>query len=184
LLLAINVPTRDNGVRYQELHFFVEVVQVSGSQSPSQAGPIVDVNALRTNQALIVAGVVIAFVLGSSAGAWVLLAVAVSLAIGAARPGFGPFQIFYREVLKPTGFVKPSPRPDDPAPHRFAQSLGATVLFLAALALFAGADALGWVLAFLVLALALVNLLFGFCAGCFVFLQINRVRHRTGGLNA
>jgi len=37
------------------------------------------------------------------------------------------------------------------------------------------------VLAFVVLALALVNLLFGFCAGCFIFLQINRILHRTGG---
>jgi Domain of unknown function (DUF4395) len=158
--------------------------KMSVIRTPAQSGAMVDVNALRTNQTLIVAGVVIAFVLGSSAGALVLLAVAASLAIGAARPGFGPFQIFYREVLKPTGLVKPNPRPDDPAPHRFAQSLGATVLFVAAIALFAGADVLGWVLAFLVLALALVNLLFGFCAGCFLFLQINRVRRRTGGSNA
>ena len=81
---------------------------------------MVDVNALRTNQALVVAGVVIAFVAGATAGEWVFLAVSASLTIGAARPGFGPFQILYREVLKPTGLVKPSPRPDDPAPHRFA----------------------------------------------------------------
>jgi hypothetical protein len=159
-------------------------IGMSTASTPVQASPIVDVNALRTNQVLIVSSVVIAFVLGSSAGAWVLLAVAASLAIGAARPGFGPFQLFYREVLKSTGLVKPSPRPDDPVPHRFAQSLGATFLFLAAIALFAGADALGWILAFLVLALALVNLLFGFCAGCFVFLQINRIRQRTGGSSA
>jgi hypothetical protein len=159
-------------------------MQMSASQILSQSGPIVDVNALRTNQALIVAGVVIAFVLGTSVGAWVLLAVAASLAIGAALPGNGPFQIFYREVLKPTGLVKPNLRPDDPAPHRFAQSLGATVLFVAALALFAGVDALGWVLALMVLALALVNLLFGFCAGCFLFLQINRIRRRSGGSSA
>jgi hypothetical protein len=157
---------------------------VNAIQSPTQAGPQVDVNALRTNQALIVAGVVIAFVLGASAGAWVLLVVAVSLGVGAARPGSGPFQLFYREVLGATGLVKPNLRPDDPAPHRFAQAMGATVLFLAAIALFAGVDVLGWVLAFLVLALALVNLLFGFCAGCFIFLQINRVRQRTGGSSA
>jgi Domain of unknown function (DUF4395) len=157
---------------------------VSAPSHPSSTGPIVDVNALRTNQALIVAGVVIAFVAGATVGAWVLLAVSASLAIGATRPGFGPFQVLYREVLKPTSLIKPNPRPDDPAPHRFAQAMGATVLFLAAITLFVGVDLLGWVLAFLVLALALVNLLFGFCAGCFIFLQINRVRQRTGGANA
>jgi hypothetical protein len=157
---------------------------MSAIQTPTHTGPLVDVNALRTNQALIVAGVVIAFVLGAMPGAWVLLLVALSLAAGAARPGYGLFQLFYRDVLKATGLVKPNLRPDDPAPHRFAQAMGATVLFLAAIALFAGVDVLGWVLAFLVLALALVNLLFGFCAGCFIFLQINRVRQRTGGSSA
>jgi Domain of unknown function (DUF4395) len=156
-------------------------LKVSANQIPGQNGPIVDVNALRTNQVLIVASVVIAFVLGATAGAWVLLAVAIGLLVGAARPGYGPFQIFYREVLRPTGLVKPNPRPDDPAPHRFAQAMGGTVLLLAASALFAGAELLGWVLAFVVLTFALVNLLFGFCAGCFIFLQINRIRQRAGG---
>jgi hypothetical protein len=59
--------------------------------------------------------------------------------------------------------------------------MGATVLLLAAVALFAGADVVGWALAFIVVALALVNLLFGFCAGCFVYLQINRLRQRPRG---
>jgi hypothetical protein len=154
------------------------------TRNAAPASPVVDRNALRTNQALIVAGVVIAFVLGTPAGAWVVLAVAACLAVGAARPGYGPFQLLYREVLVPVGIVKPSPRPDDPAPHRFAQAMGATVLFLAALLLFAGVDVVGWVLAFIVLTFALVNLLFGFCAGCFIFLQINRVRQRTGGSRA
>jgi hypothetical protein len=144
------------------------------------AGTAVDVNALRTNQVLIVAGVAVAFVLGATVGAWVILAVAVSLAIGAARPGNGPFQIFYRKIVLPSGWVKPQRRPDDPAQHRFAQALGATFLFFSAISLFASAEILGWILALIVVALALVNLLFGFCAGCFVFLQINRIRHRAG----
>ena len=150
------------------------------SPKAKESGPIVDVNALRTNQALIVLFVVFAFVLGSTAGVWVILAVSASLAIGAAFPGKGPFQSFYRHVLLPTGIVRPQRRPDDPAQHRFAQGMGAAVLLLAAIALFAGVDVLGWTLAFIVVTLALVNLLFGFCAGCFVFLQINRFRERTG----
>lgn len=154
------------------------------SQTSNQPGPIVDVNALRTNQALIVIFVVLAFVLGATAGAWVVLLVSASLAVGAALPGYGPFQRFYRHILLPTGWVKPQRRPDDPAQHRFAQALGATFLLLAAIALFAGADTLGWVLAFIVVALALVNLLFGFCAGCLVYLQINRFRRRVGGSTA
>ena len=134
----------------------------------------VDANALKTNQATIVAVASIAFVLGSDIGVWLIIALALALGIGAARPGSGPIQLLYRRVLVSLGIVKPSPQPSDPAPHRFAQGMGASVLLIAALLLLAGATAAGWVLAWLVLALALVNLLFGFCAGCFVFLQMRR----------
>src|SRR5215217_2221377 len=137
---------------------------------------VVDVNGLRTNQALIVLLVALAFVLGDdNGGPWLVALVAVSLAVGTAMPGYGPFQIFYRRVLRQAGLVKARPRPDDPAPHRFAQALGAVFLGTGAVALFAGATTPGWVLAWLVVALALVNLLFGFCAGCFAFYQLRRL---------
>jgi len=143
--------------------------------------PRVDQNALKVNQALIVVLVALGFVLGTwPAGVWLVAFVALSLALGAARPGSGPFQLFYRRVLRPLGIVRPHPRPDAPAPHRFAQALGATFLALATIALLAGTTIVGWVLAWLVVALALVNLLFGFCTGCFAFYQIRRLRRRAG----
>jgi hypothetical protein len=148
---------------------------VAGTAGPGSPVRRVDVNALKTNQATIVAVVLLAFVLGTgNGGAWLIAALAVSLAIGAARPGYGPIQLLYRRVLLPTGGVKPNPRPDDPAPHRFAQAMGAGVLALSAILLFAGATVVGWALAWIVLALALVNLVFGFCAGCFIFLQLRK----------
>jgi hypothetical protein len=54
--------------------------------------------------------------------------------------------------------------------------MGAIVLLLAVVALFAGAATLGWGLTFVVIALAAVNLIFGFCAGCFVYFQLQRLR--------
>jgi hypothetical protein len=147
---------------------------VSSSVAPVPSGQRVDANALRTNQAAIVAITVLAFVLGSEIGAWLVAALAVSLAIGSASPGNGPIQLLYRHLLRPAGLIKPSPRPDDPAPHRFAQAMGAGVLALAAILLFAGATIIGWTLAWLVVALALTNLVFGFCAGCFIFLQLRK----------
>jgi hypothetical protein len=134
----------------------------------------VDLNALKTNQTMIVAIVVVAFVLGTDIGAWLLAALAVSLAIGATRPGFGPIQLVYRYALRDTGLIKPNIRPEDPAPHRFAQAMGAVCLAVAALILFTGAS-VGWLLAWLVLALALVNLVFAFCTGCFIFLQLRKL---------
>jgi Domain of unknown function (DUF4395) len=134
----------------------------------------VDANALKTNQIAIGAVTSLAFVLGSDFGVWLILALAVSLAIGAIRPGYGPIQVFYRHGLLASGLVKPSPSPSDPAPHRFAQAMGAAVLAVAAILLLTGVTTLGWILAWVVVALALANLLFGFCAGCFIFLQLRK----------
>jgi hypothetical protein len=147
---------------------------------PKGTGRVVDATALAVNQTLIVALVALGFVLGRAPGAWLITFVALSLATGAAKPGYGPFQLLYRRLLRPSGFVRPRPRPDDPAPHRFAQAVGASVLAIAAIALFAGASLLGWVLAWLVVALALANLLFGFCAGCFAYYHLQRLRRQFG----
>jgi DMSO reductase anchor subunit len=49
------------------------------------------------------------------------------------------------------------------------------VLLLASLSLWGGYTVLGWVLAWLVVVLAAVNLFFGFCAGCFAFYQLSRL---------
>ena len=54
--------------------------------------------------------------------------------------------------------------------------MGAVVLLIATISLFAGAQVLGWGLSFVVIALAAVNLFFGFCAGCFVYFQLQRLR--------
>lgn len=147
----------------------------ASAQSISQPGRKIDANALRTNQVLIVGLTVLAFVLGTPAGAVIIAFVAASLAIGAARPGTGPFQQLHRRVLVPRGIVKAAPRDEDPAPHRFAQTVGASFLAVSAVLLFADFSTAGWVLAWIVVALALVNLLFNFCAGCFMFVQLRKV---------
>ncbi len=139
----------------------------------------IDQNALRTNQALIIGLTVLAFVLGTdNGGAWIVLAVGLALAIGAAFPGNGPFQLLYRRALAPAGVIMPHPVVGDPNPHRFAQTVGAFCLVLSSALLFGGLEAAGWAIAWMVVALAMINLLFGFCAGCFIFLQLERLRHR------
>ncbi len=131
----------------------------------------VDRNALRTNQVAIVVLVSVAFLFDLP---WLVLLTGLALVVGALEPRIAPFQLLYHRVLK--GWVlRPDVRPEDPAPHRFAQSLGGTFLLAAAVALLGGASGVGWVLAWLVAALALVNLLFGFCAGCFLYVQLARL---------
>lgn len=131
----------------------------------------VDHSALRTNQAGIVVFTVLAFLLDWR---WLVALVALVLLVGSADPRLAVFQQVYHRWLKGR-LLKPDEREDDPAPHRFAQGLGGSVLLLASLSLWGGYGVLGWVLAWLVVVLAAVNLLFGFCAGCFAFYQLTRL---------
>jgi hypothetical protein len=131
----------------------------------------VDHSALRTNQAGIVSLGVLAFVLNQP----LLVAfVAAVLAAGTIWPAASLFKSVYTNVLKPAGLVKPDVRDDDPAQHRFAQGMGAVVLALATASLLAHALIVGWVLTWLVVALAALNLFFGICVGCLIYAQLAR----------
>jgi hypothetical protein len=133
----------------------------------------VDTTAIKFNQASIITFTLLAYVLDLP---WLVLFVGAVLAVGSIWPGAALFQQAYRQVLRPIGLVKPHVIDDDPAPHRFAQGVGATFLGLSSLALLAlNAISLGWGLAGLVVVLAAINLFFNFCAGCFVYYQLRRL---------
>ncbi len=134
---------------------------------------VVDTTALRFNQACIVVLVALAFVFQQP---WLALAVGVVLAVGTAVPALALFQQIYRKVLRPAGLLKARVHPDDPAPHRFAQGVGAAFLLASGICLLAAhLSLIGWGLALIVVVLAAVNLFAGFCAGCFVYYQLGRV---------
>ena len=140
---------------------------------PSIAGgsSLVDHSALRTNQALIIILSVIAFILNIP---WLVVLVALVMAVGTALkfPGFG---FVYRWLLKPLHLMKPYILEDNPEPHRFAQGFGAVVLTIGAIALFVGANIVGWSLVWLVILLAALNLFVGFCVGCAVYYWLSRL---------
>jgi hypothetical protein len=133
----------------------------------------VDTTAIKFNQGSIVGLVVLAYLLELG---WLVLFVGIVLAVGTLWPPAGLFQWVYRRVLRPLGLLRARPIRDDPAPHRFAQGLGAAFLGLSSLALLAlDAPAAGWALAGLVAVLAGINLVFNFCAGCFMYYQLRRL---------
>jgi len=132
----------------------------------------VDHAALRANQAFIIVLLILAFVLDSPL---LVASVALVMLLGTAVPRAALFKLIYRHLLRPSGLVKPDVIADNPEPHRFAQGFGGTVLILALISLSAGQVALGWALVWLVIALAGLNLFLGFCAGCFVYYQLNKL---------
>jgi uncharacterized RDD family membrane protein YckC len=72
---------------------------------------------------------------------------------------------------------------DNPEPHLFSQGLGAAFLVGSTVSLLAGAVVLGWVLAWIVIVLASLNLFGGFCVGCFVYYWLGRL-HVPGFVKA
>ncbi|HZY42047.1 MAG TPA: DUF4395 family protein, partial [Anaerolineae bacterium] len=59
--------------------------------------------------------------------------------------------------------------------HLFAQGVGGAFLAAAALAFIANAAAVGWVLTWIVIALASLNLFAGICVGCLMYYWFNRL---------
>ena len=141
--------------------------------SPAANTPRVDSHLLKFSQAWTVGLTALAFALQLR---WLVPVAALCLALSAIAPGVGPFRLLYRYVAIPLRLLRPRIVEDDPAPHRFAQAVGATFLVVAAVVLvLAPGAAIGWALDLIVFALALINLTVGFCAGCFVYYQLGRI---------
>ncbi len=144
--------------------------QITGGQPGRTARPF-DRTTVRVNQAFIVGLLAIGFTLNQPL--FVAMVAAVML-LGTVFPQAALFQRIYKDILRPVGLLRPDVRNEDAAPHRFAQGMGVGVLILAIIAFLAGAWTVGWALAVVVMVLAAVNLGFGFCAGCFVYFQLQR----------
>lgn len=133
----------------------------------------VDTNALRFNQIGIVVLVLTGFILDLRV---LPLIVGTILLVGSIAPRLSVFRWVYRSVIVPLKILTPQIVDDDGAAHRFAQLLGGFTLLASAVALFTGAAVTGWVLAWVVIALAGANLLFGFCTGCFIYYRIQKYK--------
>lgn len=105
-----------------------------------------------------------------------ILITALLLLLSALVPNISPYRLLYRYLVLPSGLLKPRLVEDDPAPHRFAQGIGAAFLFIASIFLFlTHATALGWAFDLIVFVLSGINLTVGFCAGCFVYYHLGRL---------
>jgi Domain of unknown function (DUF4395) len=132
----------------------------------------VDHSGLKTGQAITIIALILAFVLNS-----VLLValVAVAQLLGAMDTPYAPYRLFYQKVVKPNGWVKPHVMVDNPEPHRFAMLVGALFNGVATLALLVNAPVLAWILVAIVVVLANLNFWVNFCAGCWMYYQLNRL---------
>lgn len=133
---------------------------------------IIDLNALKFNQLSIVALVLSGFIFDSF---YLPAFVAVIMIVGSLFPNAALFKRVYKHLIVPLGLMKPEKVEDLSAPHNFAQLLGGIVLATSSVFLFTHSIFLGWVLSWVVIILALANLIFGFCAGCFIYYQMGKL---------
>lgn len=132
----------------------------------------VDHTALKVNQAFIITLLIAGFLFSSVP---LVTLVAAVMLVGTTIPQLALFKQIYRRLLRPAGLLEARVIPDNPEPHRFAQGFGGIVLAVAIVALSGNQIVLGWALVWLVVALAALNLFVGFCAGCFLYYQLNKL---------
>jgi hypothetical protein len=155
------------------------IPSIAGGTDSTASDRRVDHSALRTNQVFIIALLILAFV----TNLWPLVAyVAAVMLVGTFFPGAAHFKLIYFRILRPAGIVKPDVKVDNPEPHLFAQLVGGIFNLVATLAFIigvmthvAGWLTVGWILAWIVVALAALNLFAGICVGCLMYYQLNRL---------
>src|SRR5690348_347709 len=94
--------------------------------------PRVDVTFAKFSQATTVLLSGLAFILGQPV---LVIIVAIFLALSAISPTLSPFRLLYKWVALPLHLLKPRIVEDDPAPHRFAQGIGAVFTIASSLLL-------------------------------------------------
>ncbi|MCX6121735.1 MAG: DUF4395 domain-containing protein [Ignavibacteriales bacterium] len=133
---------------------------------------VLDHSALKFNQISIITLALLGFILNQPILPSFVAAVLIA---GSLNSNFALFKLTYKHVIKPLKLLKPNPIEDISTPHEFAQLLGGIVLGIGSLLLYTGSPLLGWIFTWIVIALAAANLIFGFCAGCFVYYQLKKL---------
>jgi hypothetical protein len=131
----------------------------------------IDHTAIKTSQIVVIILNITAFTLNLP---WLIVLATIILVLGViiGTPGFA---FIYRLVLKPLGILKADIRLDNHAPHRFAALLGSLLMTASSIALSTGASALGWILAWSMVALSALNAFVGFCVGCMIYYWLSRL---------
>jgi len=131
----------------------------------------VDHAALKANQLTIITLNILAFIFNLP----ILAAfVAIVMGLGSALK-LPSFVLLYRYIYKPLGLIKSDILDDNPEPHRFAQFVGFLFMTAGSIAIFLGASTFGWILVWIVVALAALNAFGGFCVGCAMYYWLARL---------
>ncbi|ROR71724.1 DUF4395 domain-containing protein [Bogoriella caseilytica] len=148
--------------------------QVTSTERSARAG--IDPRGPRFGAALTAILLMAAVLLGETLAGQVVLAVVVtSFALGAARGAQGTWQgLVFRSLVRPR--LSPPTELEDPAPPRFAQTVGLVITGAGLILALAGVPWAVTASAAIALVAAFLNAAFGFCLGCEMYLIGRRLR--------
>lgn len=132
---------------------------------------VIDSRGPRTNQTIIGIGALIAFLLGQP---WIVGLLALQLIVGLTlgRRYCLPCRLWFDVLQSRFG----EGRIEDSRAPKFANVIGAIFLTAATVLLYAGFATVGWALALIVAALALLAASTGVCVGCEMYIMLARIR--------
>jgi hypothetical protein len=134
----------------------------------------IDRTALKFNQSSIVIFTGLAFILNIY---WLAAVVGIIMLSDTLIPGTGLFKLFYKYIVRPSKILKPLISEESRTPHQFAQGMGGSFLILSFILLrFLNLPVLGWGISFIVMAFAFINVTLNFCAGCFIYFQLQKMK--------
>ena len=144
------------------------------SVDPYRDTHVIDSRGPRTNQAVVGIGALLAFLLHQE---WIVLLLALQLIAGLTlgRRYCLPYRLWFDILQQRLG----EGRIEDARLPRFANIIGAVFLGASTILLYAGQSTIGWALALIVAALALLAATTGLCVGCELYVLLARIRGIT-----
>jgi Domain of unknown function (DUF4395) len=139
--------------------------------------PLVDVRGPRFSAGVTTVVLAVALVTQSAVLLGVQLAIFLLGAVLGLR--FAPYGVFFRVLIRPR--LGPPREFEHETPPRFAQAVGAVFALVGTIGFAAGWSALGLTATAFALAAAFLNVAFGLCLGCEMYLLYRRATARPAG---
>jgi hypothetical protein len=117
--------------------------------------------------------VIAAAALGTQQTLPLMLLCAVFLLSGSIR-AVSPFTLLYRWVVSPLHLIRSDYRLDNIQPHKFGQLVGALTVVIALGLIEVGYPMVGWSVVAVLIGLTVTSFS-GWCIGCFLYYQLNRL---------
>lgn len=103
-----------------------------------------------------------------------LVALGIIFLISGTVRAASPFMLIYRWVIGPYGIMRSDYRLDNIQPHKFGQLVGALTSIIAIGLIQYGAPTAGWIVVAVLILLTVISYA-GWCIGCFLYYQMNRL---------